>query len=144
MSQAKARLPLLAFLLSCLVTTAGCGKSAVTVTGKLVPPPGVKLVETDAVTVQFAPEDGKGPSVFAQVTPADGTFVTKEILPGKYKVAVQIQAYQGMPESEKRGAAFEPVNKTFSEQTTKATYEVTSDPQQSITIDLAKGSVTKG
>lgn len=128
----------------CLFTLAGCDGSGSrrTVSGKVILPPGMKLADNDSVTIAFIPEakDVKTPIVDVA---KDLTFKTNDTVPGKYKITFAAQAYAGEKGFEQRSAAFERVNKNFSAETTKLSYEVTQDPQQSITIDLAKGTVTK-
>jgi hypothetical protein len=138
------RLPV-ALVLAGLFAAAGCGGGAAprTVSGKLILPPGVKLAQSDMLSVTFVPEAKDGKTAVADVSP-DHTFTTRQVMPGKYKITVAAQAYPGEKGFEQRTAAFENFNKQFEPGTTKLSYEVTQDPNQSITVDLAKGTVTKG
>jgi len=125
-----------------VLAVAGCGGSnPVAVTGKIVPPANVKLVDTDSVTLDFVAEDPKGKS--AATDAKDLAFTSKDIIPGKYQVVVQIQPYSGLPDSEKRARVFEALNNKFSRQHSKLAVEISKDAQQSIVIDLDKGSVSK-
>jgi hypothetical protein len=133
----------------CLLPLAGCGTKGYTVTGKVVLPANVKMAADDSVTILFAPEDPKGTSAPAEFTPSDNTFVAKGpegkgLPPGKYKVSVQITPYPGKPESAQRATQLSGINSAYDLANTKMTYEVTKDSSQSITIDLTKGTVTKG
>jgi len=133
----------------CLLASSGCGgKKTVNVTGKLVLPNNVKLEKTDAVQITFVPEDPKNLAGIAKLTPPDLAFVVKNstgkgVSTGKYKIAVKITPYAGMPESEKRALSFEPINKFFAVSKSKLSYEVTQDAEQAVTVDLIKGTVTK-
>ena len=123
---------------------AGCTQSGTTLSGKLVPPPGAKLAENDSVTIMFHPEDDANKKhVLGVYNAADNTFLAKDIPPGKYKVAVQIQPYQGSPDSEKRAKSLDVYNAKYNRENTKITYEVANDPKQSVSIDLEKGTATK-
>jgi len=130
----------------CLLGPAGCSaKKEVSVSGKLVLPADLELVENDGITIQFVPQeksDTSVQSVLAGVSSRDHTIPPTAIYPGKYKIKVAFQPYPG-PEQAKRTAILAPVNKAFEAASTPLTYEVTSDEKQSITIDLAKKSVTK-
>ena len=133
----------------CLLVLSGCStKPRATVNGTLVLPAGITLADDDTVQITFDPEDNSSPATQAQVTPKEKSFVVKGtdgkgILAGKYKVAVQITPYLGMPGSQKHAASFDDINKTFGATSSSLTYEVTADPTQTITIDLAKKTVTK-
>jgi hypothetical protein len=139
-------LPVLAFGVLAL---SGCGTSGVPVKGKLVLPSGYTLQETDSVQVNFQPDSGKGKAATATVNAKDGTFdlvsggAAKGVAPGKYKVIVQITPYAGMTDSIKRASAFESLNRKYDQAASTLTYEVTAGAPQEITIDLAKGAVTK-
>jgi hypothetical protein len=129
-----------------LLALAGCGggTNPVEVSGKLIMPPNLKLVESDVVVLTFLPEETPEKAVTAEVIPKEGSFTTKQILPGKHVITVVVQPYPGMPDSERRMTAFEGFNNSFTRENKKLTYEVTKDAQQSITIDLPKAKVTKG
>jgi len=125
--------------------TAGCSEKSSTINGKLVLPAGVKLEQQDSVVVSFVPDppaEGKNGAT-APVNAADLTFAAKGVAPGKYKVSVIVTPYPG-PDSAKRTQALQPITDRFNAQNTKLRYDVTSDSQQSITIDLAKDKVDKG
>src|SRR5262249_10642486 len=111
--------------------------------GKLVPPPKVALKESDSVSVNFVPVEKTGKTAAATVSQKDMTFVCKDVSPGKYKIAVQFQAYPGSKDNEKHAASLASVNKKFEASTTPLSYEVTRDAPQSITVDLAAEKVTK-
>jgi hypothetical protein len=124
------------------VVLAGCSKG-VTVSGTTVFPSDLKLEKTDAVEIIFVPETKGALVPVVSFIPDDKTLVARQVLPGKYKIAVKITPYMGLPESAKRVKEFEGFNKTFDRSTTKLAYEATSDGNQSIVLDLAKGKVTK-
>jgi hypothetical protein len=135
----------------CLLALAGCGTKGYTVTGKLALPQNVKLAPDDSVTILFVSEDPKekGSSSAATFSAADSSFVAKGpegkgMSPGKYKLVVQINPYSGKPDSDQRAKQFSGYNSAYDMANTKLNYEVTKDSSQSITIDLTKGTVTKG
>src|SRR5262245_47019204 len=86
-----------------MVLLAGCSSDKkVTVSGKLVLPPGVTLAENDSVQLIFAREDDKEKTGgAATVNPTDLSFSTT-LAPGKYKIGVTFQPYPGMKDSEAR------------------------------------------
>ena len=141
----RARNPLLAGLFTTLlaVISVGCGGGAQQkkVTGKVILPKNVKVVENDAINLTFIP-DPKGTSVVATVSPQDLTFST-QIPPGKYKITAEITPYPGEKESEKRATAFEKFNEKYNSTNANLTYEVTADANQNITVDLAQDRVAK-
>ena len=114
-----------------------------TVSGKVVLPQKTSFAEKDVVVIGFVPEAaGKG-TVNPKFNGSDQSFVTSEIVPGKYKVTVQISPYPD-PESKQRQPAIDALNKQFGQvDKTKLTYEVTNDAKQTITLDMGKGEVTK-
>lgn len=127
-----------------LVLLSGCGGSSkgVTVSGKLVLPAKVKVVETDSINVTFVPEDAAtGKSAAATVNAKDLTF-TGEVLPGKYKVGVTVTPYAGMKDAEARAKELTQQLGAFASNTTSLRYEVTSSSGQTITVDLTKPAVT--
>jgi hypothetical protein len=139
--------PLLAGALLVLTGCGGGGKH-VPVKGKIVLPPNLSLVETDSISVAFQPEESKVKPAGGEVNPKDGTFVVYTagsktgVVPGKYKVFVEIKPYKGMAETPAREAAFDPLNKAYDPAASKLTYEVTPGANN-ITIDLDKGSINK-
>src|SRR4051794_18198530 len=136
----RARAPVVVCGLT-LLTLSGCTSSSKTVTvdGKVVLPPKIKVAETDSITVTFAREDdATAPGASATASPTALTFEAN-VRPGKYKVSVRVQAYAGMKDSQQR-------ERELTQQMASApnmSYEVTGDARQSITIDLVKGTVTK-
>jgi hypothetical protein len=146
MHQTRRLLSVLALALG-LLALAGCGQHGATVKGTVVLPPQVKLEENDSLIVILVPEGENSVASPSPVKP-DLSFVSmgptgKGVPPGKYKITVSLTPYMGSPEAEKRKPSLDPINKQYDSAHTKLSYEVTSDPQQSITIDLAKGTVTK-
>jgi hypothetical protein len=127
-----------------LVLILGCGGAKpVSVSGKLVFPAKVKVADTDSISVTFVPEDGgAGKGAVASVNAKDLTF-TGDVLPGKYKLGVAVQPYAGMKDTEARTKELDKVLGQFGATATSLRYEVTNDAGQSITIDLAKGTVSK-
>ena len=131
------------------LAVAGCGPSRVNVKGTLVPPPNLQLKDDDSVTISFVPEDknaglGAGPAVW---NAADKSFVAKAsdakgLPPGKYKIAVQIQPYTAA-DTDPRANDLSVINDAYASDKTKLSYEVTSDANQTVTIDLTSGTVTK-
>lgn len=127
----------------CAFLLTGCGKKGVTVKGTVILPQGTTLAETDATTVTFRPEEAGGMPSSAKIK-ADGSFVATKVYPGKSKISLSLEPYPGStPEILKRKEAFRGLNKTFDANNSPLTYEVTSDPEQTITIDLPQKKVTK-
>ncbi len=135
-----------------LLFLAGCssGPKTVKLTGTVVLPPGLTLGKDDGGQITFVPET-EGLPAAAAVFKADNLSFTPNtaekngIVPGKYKIAVSIEIYPGTKGSEQRRQWLDAqYNKNFDQNNTKLTYEVTNEPEQSITIDLGKGTVTKG
>jgi len=118
----------------------GCTSAkTVTVTGKVVLPPKVKVAETDSITVTFVREDDPSASGGSAAASPPGLTFETNMRPGKYKVSVRVQAYAGMKDSQNR-------ERELAQQMASAptlSYEVTGDARQSITIGLVKGTVTK-
>src|SRR5439155_23373531 len=139
------RLWLLVCILICLVGSVGCsGKKGIVVKGKVVLPAGVQLDKNDSVSVRIVPESkdksGKG-GASAGVNVSDLTFTLKDVAPGKYKAGATFSTYGSTKQHE---AEFKKLNEKYDpEGSSPLTYEVTSDSEQSITIDLAAGKVTK-
>jgi hypothetical protein len=134
---------LLGFVSLTLLLLAGCGGGKPrTVSGKLVLLPGTNLVASDSVNLIFVPEAQGGKTVVADVSQNDLTFTAK-VPPGKYKISFSVQPYAGESESEKRAEAFAQTNEAFSTDSTPLTYEVTGDPSQTVTVDLAQRRVAK-
>jgi hypothetical protein len=129
----------------------GCGPGKGTpVSGTVVLPPTVKLVENDSVDITFAPADPSNKrSAKANFKTSDLSFTansveTTGILPGKYKVIVKITPYQGMPGNEERTRALDTlINKKFDQAASPLSIEIPAGSAVSITLDLAKGTATK-
>jgi hypothetical protein len=125
----------------------GCGsKKGVTVKGKVVLPPNVKLDKEDSINLRFVPtkRDKTGKSgTGGSVSPSDLTFTIKDVEPGSYKIGATFSAYPGKDNKE-REKSFMRLNKEFDpEESSKLTFEVTSDPEQSIVVDFVAGTVSK-
>jgi len=143
--------PLLALFGLTLLLAVGCGVGKGTPTsGKLVLPQGVQLAETDSVEVTFFPDDPKvkrGATATVKTSDLSFTANTSEttgVLPGKYKIAVRITPYMGSPGTDKRVKALEPLNQKFEREKTPLTFDVPAgNDTVNLTIDLAKGTVTK-
>jgi uncharacterized protein YcfL len=138
----------LATLVLCLLFVAGCGSSqkGATLKGTVILPPNVKLAANDSATLSFTPDGEGGQPFAAAINPADLSFVAagpqgKGIAPGKYKITVNFQPYA--PGQTKERAIFENINKRYDIDTSRLSCDVTADPQQSITVDLSKGTVAK-
>lgn len=135
-------------LVLCLLVFAGCGgsKKGPTIKGTVVLPPNVKLAENDSATITFA-GSGEGTKQFATpINVADLTFQAsgptgKGVIPGEYKIAVRLQPYAGGKSQHK--PACDAINDKYSSGNSNLSYKVTEDPEQSITVDLTKGTVTK-
>jgi len=139
-SHVRSVLALTAF---CLIFLAGCsGKKPVTVKGNVVLPANLKLEKEDTVSVTFDPFTKGDLPGSAQASPTDGAF-SVQVAPGKYKVAVRITPYAGTPNSQKRLEQLKPYNEKYNASNTKLEYEVAAGAEQSITIDLDKGTVSK-
>jgi len=127
-----------------LVFATGCsGPKPINLQGKVVLPNTIKLVETDSVEFRFVPDTDKGKAATATLKVSDMTFSTPEIVPGKYKIAVQITPYAGMPGNDKRARDFQSFNRDHEAEKTKLSTEVSAEPTQSVTVDLVKSTVTK-
>jgi hypothetical protein len=136
----------LPFLCLVLVALSGCGDGTVAtnkLSGKLILPPGVKVAETDSIMVTLTPTEGDKGGGSGTVNAKDLTFSNVKVAPGKYKVLVNFSPYQGEPGSDKRVAAFEMVNKAYDLKNSKIICEVGTEKEQSVVIDMAKGSATK-
>jgi hypothetical protein len=142
-------LSLLVFATVCLPVLAGCsGTNGGIVKGTLVFPPNVTPADQDAVTILFVTDTPDGPFSSATYSPSDKSFIARGpdgrgVPPGSYKITVWLDPYPSETEDPQRQAAFQRFNETYDKGNTKLAYEVTPDAQQSITIDLAKGTVTK-
>jgi hypothetical protein len=136
-----------------LLLLAGCGgKKTVPLKGKLVLPQGFTVAQNDSVQIVFVPEGaapGPGnPQPVAVYNPSDSTFVVTAgkasgVPPGRYKIAVQITGYPGGADAQ-RAKVLEGINGAYDQKASKMTYEVAPEGEQSITIDLGQGTVTKG
>jgi len=135
---------LLTFCALSLLAVAGCsGKKPVTVKGTVILPTGVQMANEDLISVTFEPETKGDKPVGAKASITDKSF-TGKLVPGKYKVSVQLMPYSGSPGSEQRKAQLQTYNKVFGAIDTKMTCEVTAEsPEQSITIDLTTGTIKK-
>jgi hypothetical protein len=132
-------------LLSTSLVMLGCGgPKPVNLEVKVVFPSSIKVEEKDSIQVRFIGEgdlQGKGGAGLA--SPSSLSFTSKELLPGKYKVSVQLSPYAGIPGSDKRSRALEPFNESFGEKKTPLSVDIGPEPEQKITVDLAKKSVSK-
>ncbi len=127
-----------------LLCLAGCTSRSITVKGKLILPGKTKLGTNDTVNIVFMPE-GEGKKASAGIfNAADSTFVAKDVTPGKNRIEVKLTPYMGDPSETKRETAYEALNSKFGGGTSPLQYDVTNDPEQNITVDLDKGTVTKG
>jgi hypothetical protein len=135
---------LFAVVVGCCLLLAGCGERTVNVSGTVALPPNITFKDDDSVQIGFEAEGGKkGVAAVGKPSGKEATF-SAEIPPGSYRISVSLQAYAGHKDSGKHDAEFKDLNKSFkSADTTKLSYTVTSDPKQSIKIDLAQGSVSK-
>ncbi len=121
----------------------GCIGQSVTVAGKVTFPPSANRIESDTAQIAFVPQaaSSSGKTIAANIA-ADGSFVCKDMLPGKYKLVVTCMPYPGGKDQAKRKAVLDRLGKTYDEQHTKLTDEVATASQQ-ITVDLVNGTVTK-
>lgn len=149
MSQPCRFLSLLVFAFGLLVV-AGCGggagKKAAVLKGKVILPSNIKLGESDSASINFNPETEGDPNLTAVVNPVDLTFTAtgvkgKGTPPGNYKISVVLQPYT--PGVSPLRQACDELNNRYSDGSTPLSYNLTEEPQQSITIDLSKGTVTK-
>ncbi len=138
--------------LALFVFSAGCGGpgKGTPLSGKVVLPKDLKLQKEDSVSITFVPDGGDTTrAATAKLNAEDMTFTantseTTGVLPGKYKITVSITPYPGTSGSETRVRQFnDGINKQFNDAQTKLSYEVTAGGPNTITIDLAKGTVTK-
>ena len=133
----------------CLVGLSGCGaKKGVELKGSVVLPKNVTFGDGASAIVVLIPEDKAGSEANAKMTSKDTNLVFRRndaegVLPGKYKVVVKLNSYPGGPEAAKNAETFKQFNKAYDQERTKMTCEVTAEPNQTITIDLNTGKVTK-
>ena len=126
-----------------LLLLAGCGgPTQLPVTGKVVLPDKAKLVETDTVTLVFTPEEGDASySENANASVKDLTFKAN-LRPGKYKISVTVQPYAGQGSRERPKELAQQFG-GYSPASTPLRCEITSEPTQTLTVDLNKKSVEK-
>ncbi|VTS02316.1 hypothetical protein [Tuwongella immobilis] len=139
-------------LAGCTLLVVGCGGTpdGITVKGKLVTPPGLKLLKDDNIQIDFFPANDAGSAATAQCTGESLEFtlnrgVGEGVLAGDYKVSVMVQAYPGSQGIEKRRQVYEKINNDFNRDTTPLKYSIPSgSPSQThnLTVDLAKKAVT--
>jgi len=139
-----------AFLIFVLSTGCGGPGKGTPLSGKLVLPKDMKLQKDDSVNITFVPDGGDVTrAATCKFNADDLSFVadtseTTGVLPGKYKITVSIIPYQGTLGSEARVRQInDGINKQFDETMTKLSYEVTAGGAKTITIDLAKSTITK-
>jgi hypothetical protein len=134
----------------CLFVVSGCGSSTkgkgATLKGTVVLPSNVKLQQNDMAAISFVPEADGGQAFTSQINTTDLSFVVqavpgKNLTAGKYKISFRFQAYK--PGESKEKKIFEGMNAKYDSTKSKLSYDVTEEPQQSITVDLNKGTVTK-
>lgn len=106
----------------------------------------LKLEETDSVEVIFTPQ-GTGTPATANGSVKDqplaaGRGETPGVLPGKYTLSVRITPYAGMATPQRVDAITESL-KQFEPNKSTLTYEVTSEKEQAITVDLDANAVKK-
>lgn len=130
------------FLSTLVLVGCGGGPSPVEVNGKVVLPAGIKLEKDDSFSITLSPTEGDKGGAVSDVSKESLTFEIKKAVPGKYKVAIDLTPYPN-PGYEKRKGAIEALTSKFNLRQTTLTYEVTADAKQSITVDLAKGTVSK-
>ena len=131
-------------LATVVLFAAGCGSSEpkpVELQGKLVLPAKLKLLESDSINITFSPDGGGKGSGSATMTGKESSF-TAQVPPGKYKVSVNIQGYPGEKGSEAHNREISQSVGMYDPSSSSLRYEVT-DGSQAITIDLAKGTVSK-
>lgn len=126
----------------------GSGKKGVELQAKLLLPGNIRLGEQASSTITFVPEDSKSESASGKYKTKDQPFPIdtsqgKGILPGKYKVTVQLNPYPGSEEAKTQANAVKSVNGRYNLEKTPLSYEVTNDSKQAITIDLNKGTIQK-
>jgi hypothetical protein len=127
-----------------VVLTSGCGqRRRVTVKGTLVLPANVQLAEKDTVRIVFAPEDSGIKGARAKFNPSDKSFVATGVPTGKNKVTVAISPYQKGAGSEQHAKDLDVLNQAYGGPKTPLSYEVSKDPEQSITIDVSTISIDK-
>ena len=133
---------LLVATLVCLVSSVGCGsKKGTPLTGKVLLPDKVKLDTNDTATVRFVSDQKGGPGAVGKVNPSDLTF-TVEVPPGSYKVGAEFVPYPGGKANDAHHKALKNLSERFDAENSKMTYTVTSDSNQTITVNLKEGKVT--
>jgi hypothetical protein len=147
MARANKRCWLLVILALGVLILPGCGSGA-TLQGTVTFPPEMQLNDNDSVLISFVPEDLKGPTFPAVFLQGANSFVAegvakKGLLPGRYKIVVEVHPYPGRPDSAERSAFFAQFNQSYMAGVTPLNYEVTPESTQTITIDLVHRTVTK-
>jgi hypothetical protein len=129
----------------CLLGALGCGSgpAPVTLRGTIVLPANISLEDSDSGTISFMPATQANKSAAVTLSGKSLSFVSKSITPGKYTIVASFQPYPGKEGSQKRSDLFKPLNKGFDMKNSKLTLEVSTEPEQSIVINLDKGTVNK-
>jgi hypothetical protein len=134
----------------CFIVVAGCGKKkGQVVKGNIVLPANASVKPDDSITLALiADAAGGGKSAgAAPISTEDLSFTIKGpggigVAPGKYTITLNFTPYPGGSADVKKH--MEDLNKKFGDaKVSKLTYTVTDDPDQSITVDLDKQTVTK-
>jgi hypothetical protein len=133
----------------CLLGLGGCGggKKTVEVRGKVVLPPDVQLAEGGILKVVFSNEDPSKPGASGNCS-KDLTFTLsspdkKGVVPGKFKVTLQMTPPMGSPDFKAQADAVKSFNRRYGMTDSKLTCEVINAPTQSIVIDLTNNTVRK-
>jgi hypothetical protein len=134
------RLCVLPFCLGILFI-AGCpGEKSTTVSGKVLLGK-IKLQEGDNARIQLVADQGMG--AMATIDTNDSSFNMKNVQPGKYRVIAHFDPYPGQKDAAKRAKEFDVYNQKYDVKSSKLYMEV-GDKSETVTIDLAAGTVTKG
>jgi hypothetical protein len=128
-----------------LALIAGCpGGGMATVRGKVILPGTLKVKDGDSARIGLVSESGDKPGASSAIDPGDNTFVMRDVQPGKYKIIFHIDPYPGKEDSAKRAKEFEPLNMKYEAQKTPIKGVDVGDQNQTLTVDLDKGTVSKG
>jgi hypothetical protein len=132
-----------------LFVLSGCGQRLIAVKGTFIPSKKMSLVEGDVVQVTFLPVDTKtgSKSAFGQVNVGDKSFVpqtglSKGMVPGKYKVAVEASASpEASKDKQKRHEEAREITRIFGILAPKMTCEIPAEGPVAVTVDLDKREV---
>lgn len=105
-------------------------------------PSNMKLAKDDNIEVQFTNVDDPQ-SGFVASGPFSEMPFTANAIAGSFKVQLKIEPYPGSEGSEKRVLNYEMLNRSFDSVETPLKIDLTEGPNQTITIDIGKKTISK-